>query len=79
MKIEILGTGCDKCKKLKDATMEALSKLDGFHEVVSVDDVLEILEYEVLQTPALVVDGKVKSFGKVLSSSEILKILREDE
>lgn len=76
MKIEILGTGCAKCKALEEAAKQAVSKIDGFHEVIKVDDIVEIMKYNIVSTPALVVDGVVKSTGKLLSVDEVLKILK---
>lgn len=75
MKIEILGTGCTKCKNLEEATKQAVSKIGGFHEVKKVEDIVEIMNYGVMSTPALVVDGVVKSSGKVLNVDEIVNIL----
>lgn len=77
MKIKILGTGCSKCKALEEATKLAITKIGGFHEVIKVDDILEIMKYQVLSTPALVVDEVVKSTGKLLSVDEIVNILSE--
>ena len=76
MKIEILGTGCTKCKALEANVKEALKELGGFHQVVKVEDLIEIMNYGVMSTPGLVVDGEVKSTGKLLSVDEILKILK---
>jgi small redox-active disulfide protein 2 len=75
MKIEILGTGCSKCKTLEENAKQALAKIGGFHEIKKVEDIIEIMNYSVMSTPALVVDGVVKSSGKVLSVEEIVKIL----
>lgn len=76
MKIEILGTGCAKCTALENNAKEALKEIGGFHEVVKVDDVVKIMEYNVMNTPGLVVDGVVKSTGKLLSVSEIVELLK---
>jgi small redox-active disulfide protein 2 len=76
MKIEILGTGCAKCTALENNTKEALKEIGGFHEVVKVDDVVKIMEYNVMSTPGLVVDGVVKSTGKLLSVNEIVELLK---
>lgn len=76
MKIEILGTGCTKCKALEEAAKQAVAKIGGFHEVVKVEDVVEIMNYGVMSTPALVVDGVVKSSGKLLSVDEIVPLLK---
>mgnify|MGYP000589697195 CR=1 FL=1 len=75
MKIEILGTGCTKCKALEEAAKKAVSKIGGFHEVVKVEDIVDIMKYQVMSTPALVIDGVVKSTGKVLGIEEIISLL----
>jgi small redox-active disulfide protein 2 len=75
MKIEVLGTGCAKCKTLEENAKQALAKIGGFHEVKKVEDIVEIMNYGVMSTPALVVDGSVKSSGKLLSVDEILEII----
>ena len=76
MKIEILGTGCTKCATLEQNTKAALAKIGGFHELIKVEDIVEIMNYNVMSTPGFVVDGVVKSTGKVLSVDEIVKILQ---
>ena len=76
MKIEVLGTGCTKCKALEEAAKQAVAKVGGFHEVVKVEDVMEIMNYGVMSTPALVVDGVVKSSGKLLSVDEIVQLMK---
>ena len=76
MKIEILGTGCTKCATLEQNTKAALAKIGGFHELVKVEDIVEIMNYNVISTPGFVVDGVVKSTGKVLNVDEIVKILQ---
>jgi len=75
MKIEILGTGCAKCKKLYENTLEAV-KLSGKEaEVSKVEDIKKIMEYGVMSTPAIVVDGVVKASGKLVSPEEIKAML----
>ena len=76
MKIEILGTGCTKCKALEEAAKQAISKIGGFHSVEKVEDVMKIMEYGVMSTPGLVVDGEVKSTGKLLSVEEIVDLIK---
>ncbi len=76
MKIEVLGTGCAKCKALENNAKEALGKIGGFHDVQKVEDIMEIMQYNVVSTPALVVDGVVKSTGKLLTVDEIIEILQ---
>ena len=76
MKIEILGTGCSKCKTLEENAKKAIAQIGGIHEVKKVEDIVEIMNYGVMSTPALVVDGKVKSSGKTLTSNEIIELLK---
>ena len=74
-KIQILGTGCAKCMKLTANAEEAMKAKGGDYEVEKVTDIKKIMEYGVMMTPGLVVDGKVVSVGKVLSPDEIKKLL----
>ena len=76
MKIEILGTGCAKCKALESNAKEAISKIGGFHSVEKVEDIMKIMEYGVTSTPGFVVDGEVKSTGKLLSIDDILELIK---
>lgn len=75
MKIEILGTGCTKCKALEEATKQAVAKSGKFAQIEKVDDIMKIMEYQVMSTPGLVIDGKVVSTGKVLSVDEIVSLI----
>lgn len=75
MKIEILGTGCAKCKKLYENTLEAVKLSGKDAEVGKVEDIKQIMEYGVMATPAIVVDGEVKASGRLLSPDEIKKLL----
>ena len=76
MKIESWGTSCTKCKNLEENTKQAVAKIGGFHEIKKVEDIVEIMNYSVMSTPALVVDGVVKSTGKVLSVDELLTLFK---
>jgi len=75
MKIEILGTGCAKCNQLEAVVKEAVAKSGKFAQIEKVDDMMKIMEYQVVSTPGLVVDGKVKSTGKVLSVDEVIALI----
>jgi small redox-active disulfide protein 2 len=75
MKIEILGTGCPKCKKLTQNVEEAVKELDLDVEIFKVTDINDIMSYDVIMTPGLVIDGVVKSSGKILGIEDIKKIL----
>ena len=74
-KIQILGTGCPKCKKLAENARQALQGLEGEFEIVKVTDINEIMKFGVMMTPALAIDGQVKISGKVPSPDEIKKML----
>ena len=71
MKIEILGMGCSKCKKLTELTSEAVKELGIAAEVVKVDKIEDIMKFGVMTTPALVIDGKVVVSGRIPSKEEI--------
>ena len=74
-KIQVLGTGCQKCKLLT-ANAEAAVKTLGIEAVIEkVERIQDIMKFGVMTTPALVVDGQVKSAGKVLSPDDIKKFL----
>jgi small redox-active disulfide protein 2 len=75
MKIEVLGTGCAKCIALTEATKKAVAQKGIFAEIVKVEDIMKIMEYGVTSTPALVIDGKVVSSGKLLNVDEIVVLL----
>ena len=72
MKIEILGKGCPKCKALEANVRKAVEELKMTADILKVTDVEKIVEYDVMCTPALVVDGQVKSVGKIPKKEEIL-------
>ncbi len=75
-KIQILGTGCTKCKKLAENAEAAAKELQLDFELVKVTDITEIMKFGVMMTPALAVDGQVKIVGKVPSPEEIKNILK---
>ena len=74
-KVQILGTGCPKCKKLAENAEAAAKELDLECDVVKVTDLNEIMRFGVMITPALAIDGQVKVVGKVPSPDEIKKML----
>ena len=76
MKIEILGTGCSKCKKTETIVRKAVEELGTNAEVVKVEDLEEIINRGVMMTPAVVIDGDVKIVGKVPTTDEIKKLLQ---
>ena len=74
-KIQILGTGCPKCKKLAENAEAAAKELELEFEVEKVADINEMMKFGVMMTPALIVDGEVKVVGKVPSPDEIKQML----
>jgi len=78
MKIQVLGTGCPKCKTLTQNAEAAVKDLGVDCEIEKVTDMDQILSFGVMMTPALVIDGEVRSSGKVLSSDEIKKVLTSE-
>lgn len=76
MKIEILGTGCPKCKKLAENAEAAAQQLGIEYEIEKVTEINDIMKFGVMMTPALVIDGEVKVAGKVPSPEEIMSMLR---
>jgi len=77
VKIEILGTGCPKCKKTKELTKEVINELGASAEIIEVTDLNKIIDYGVMITPALVIDGNVKIAGKIPEKEEITKWIKE--
>jgi small redox-active disulfide protein 2 len=75
MDIKVLGTGCQKCKTLEKATREVVAENNIEATITKVEDIVEIMKFNVMTTPALVVDGKVMVKGRVPSNSEIKGIL----
>ena len=75
MKIQVLGTGCPKCKKLAANAEEAAKELGLAVEIEKVTDIDKIIDFGVMSTPSLAIDGKVVVVGKVPSVEEIKKLL----
>ena len=75
--VKVLGTGCAKCNQLEAATKAALEQLGMDTTIDHVTDFSRITAYGVMTTPALVIDGKVVSYGKVLKTDEVVKILQK--
>lgn len=75
MEIMILGTGCSKCEKLEKNLEVALKELNIDANIEKVDNLAVIVSYGVMSTPGLVIDGEVKSIGKVPKVKELKKML----
>jgi small redox-active disulfide protein 2 len=74
-KVQILGTGCPKCKKLFEAAQQAVKETGIEAEVTKIEDINEILKFNVMMTPALAIDGEVKVVGRIPKPEEIRKMI----
>jgi small redox-active disulfide protein 2 len=79
MKIEVLGTGCAKCRRLEKDVYNALADLDVAADVSKVEDIKKIVDYKVMTTPALVIDGQVKIAGRLPRKEELYQYIKEAE
>ena len=75
MEIKILGTGCPKCKSLEKATREVVAQNNIDATITKVEDIMEIMNFNVMTTPALVINGKVVVKGRIPSNDELKQIL----
>lgn len=79
MEIKILGSGCSNCKKLEANAKKAVETMGISAQITKVEDIKEIMKYGVMRTPAIVINEKVKSFGKVLSPDQIVKLIEDEQ
>lgn len=79
MEIRILGPGCPRCDEVKKRTINALAELDIAADVQKITDIKEIMKYNIITTPGLVINSKVKSSGRIPSKSEIKKWINEEK
>ncbi len=75
--VKILGTGCPKCKTTTTLVQEVVSENNIDAKIIKIEDIMEIMEYNVMSTPAVVVDEKVVIKGRVPNKSELLEILKK--
>lgn len=78
MEIRILGPGCPRCSEVEKRTINALAELNVGADVQKVTDINKIAEYKIFATPALVINGKVKTSGRIPSSEEIKKWIQQE-
>ncbi|MEW6524013.1 MAG: thioredoxin family protein [Bacillota bacterium] len=78
MIIKILGTGCPKCRNLENHACQAVAELGIDAQVLKVTDISKIMEYNVMITPGLVINEKVRATGKLLSPAEIKKLIQQE-
>ncbi|NQT76875.1 MAG: TM0996/MTH895 family glutaredoxin-like protein [Bacteroidetes bacterium] len=75
--IKILGTGCPKCNSLEKLTRKVLSETGIDAEIEKVEDIMEIMNYGIMKTPALVINGEVKISGRLPSDKELKELLTQ--
>ena len=78
MVIKVLGTGCSNCKSLEKATRLAVEELNISAEIVKEEDIVKIMQYNVMRTPALVINEKVVLYGRVPGVSELKEIIQQN-
>lgn len=78
MNIKILGSGCANCKKLQAITEVALEELGVTATIEKVEDIQKIMAYGVMRTPAIVINEKVKAFGRIPGKHEIIKFIQDE-
>ncbi|MFZ2053053.1 MAG: thioredoxin family protein [Candidatus Aminicenantales bacterium] len=78
MEIRILGPGCPRCGEVEKRTINALAELNVGADVQKVTDIKKIAEYKIFATPGLVINGKVKSSGRIPSQEEIKRWIQEE-
>ena len=78
MEIKILGTGCSKCKSLEELTRKVVKDNGIDASITKVEDIVEIMKYNIMTTPALVVNGKVVSKGRIPSADEMKQIINSN-
>lgn len=77
MIIKVLGSGCKNCKKLLENVNEAVKGFDKEIKVMYVTDMMEIANSGLMRTPGLIIDGKIVSYGKVLTPSEVASLIEK--
>ena len=78
MEIKVLGMGCPKCRALEKTVINCLAELDIAADLTKVEDINEMMEYGILRTPALVINGTVAVSGRVPSGNEIKELLTKN-
>lgn len=78
MEIKVLGPGCKKCQELEREVKRTLAEINVVADVEKVEDMNKIMQYSILMTPGLVINGRVKVFGRVPSRKDIAKWIKEE-
>jgi small redox-active disulfide protein 2 len=79
MEIKVLGTGCPKCKTLEKVTQEAVAEMGIEASITKEEDIMKIMEYGILHTPGLVINGKVVMSGRLPSGKEIREFISQNQ
>lgn len=79
MEIKILGTGCPKCKTLEKITRDAVTELGITADIIKEEDIVKIMNYGIMHTPGLVINGKIALSGRVPTAKEIKEILVKNQ
>jgi small redox-active disulfide protein 2 len=79
MNIKILGTGCPRCRTLEQLTRNAVAEMEIDAEIEKVDDIIKIINYGVMSTPALLIDERIALSGRVPSMAEMKDILTKNQ
>ncbi|MEW6696593.1 MAG: thioredoxin family protein [Bacillota bacterium] len=79
MEIKVLGSGCKKCTELDKLVREVLAEMNVKANVEKVEDIAQIVQYGVMLTPGLVIDGKVKISGRLPGKADIKKMISEEQ
>lgn len=79
MQIKILGTGCSRCKALEQVTRNAVAEMGITADIEKVEDIVKIMNYQVMRTPALVIDDKIALSGRVPSLAEVKELLTRNQ
>ncbi|MEX0981270.1 MAG: thioredoxin family protein [Bacteroidales bacterium] len=79
MEIKVLGTGCPKCKALEKATQDVIAEMGVDASITKEEDIMKIMEYGIMHTPGLVIDGKVVMSGRVPSTKEIQQFITQNQ
>jgi small redox-active disulfide protein 2 len=78
MNIKILGSGCANCKKLQAVTEEVVKEMGVIATIEKVEDIQKIMSFGVMRTPAIVINEKVKAFGRIPDKEEIKKFIQDE-
>ena len=78
MEIKVLGGGCPRCKSLEANVFQAANKLGVPADIQKVTDIVEISKYGIMSTPGLIINGKIKSVGKIPNVEEIIEWIKEE-